>query len=291
MQTVSTRAESINNERARRADPPSGGLSRLTTLLSDGRKVLLASPRGYCAGVERAVETVERALELYERAGLRPQADRPQRPRRARPRGARSGLRRGRGGRTRGPDDGALRPRRRAVGARERAGARAPHDRRHLPARHQGARPGAPVRSRRLHRRPDRACRPRGGRRDDGRDPRTRSSLVESREQVAELEFPPGTKLAYVTQTTLSVDETREVIAALRERFPEIRAPQREDICYATSNRQWAVKELLPEIDLLLVIGSQQLVELEPARRDRARRRSRLLPDRRRDRDRRGLVR
>jgi 4-hydroxy-3-methylbut-2-enyl diphosphate reductase len=81
--------------------------------------------------------------------------------------------------------------------------------------------------------------------------------LVESKEQVADLEFLPGTKLAYVTQTTLSVDETQDVIAALRERFPEIRAPQREDICYATSNRQWAVKELLSKIDLLLVIGSR----------------------------------
>ena len=58
---------------------------------------------------------------------------------------------------------------------------------------------------------------------------------------------PPTSKpLAYVTQTTLSVDETREIIDALRERFPAIHGPQREDICYATSNRQWAVKELLP---------------------------------------------
>jgi len=60
-----------------------------------------------------------------------------------------------------------------------------------------------------------------------------------------------------VTQTTLSVDDTAELIAALRQRFPAIRAPQREDICYATSNRQWAVKELLPRVDLLLVIGSR----------------------------------
>jgi 4-hydroxy-3-methylbut-2-en-1-yl diphosphate reductase len=81
--------------------------------------------------------------------------------------------------------------------------------------------------------------------------------LVESIEDVEALAFPEGTKLAYVTQTTLSVDETRDVIAALRERFPAIRAPQREDICYATSNRQWAVKELLSEVDLLLVIGSR----------------------------------
>jgi 4-hydroxy-3-methylbut-2-enyl diphosphate reductase len=81
--------------------------------------------------------------------------------------------------------------------------------------------------------------------------------LVESRHDVEELEFPPETKLAYVTQTTLSVDETGEVITALRSRFPSIRAPQREDICYATSNRQWAVKELLDAVDLLLVIGSR----------------------------------
>ncbi len=81
--------------------------------------------------------------------------------------------------------------------------------------------------------------------------------LVESSEDVARLEFPVGTRLAYVTQTTLSVDETGEVIAALRKRFPSIQAPQREDICYATSNRQWAVKELLAAVDLLLVIGSR----------------------------------
>ena len=80
--------------------------------------------------------------------------------------------------------------------------------------------------------------------------------LVESADDVESLEFEPGTRLAYVTQTTLSVDETGEIIEALRRRFPEIRAPKREDICYATSNRQWAVKEMLPSIDLLIVIGS-----------------------------------
>ena len=95
--------------------------------------------------------------------------------------------------------------------------------------------------------------------------------LVESTEDVAALSFPDGTPLAYVTQTTLSVDETHQIIAALRERFPAIRAPQREDICYATSNRQWAVKEMLPEVDLLLVIGSrnssnsQRLVDVSRA--------------------------
>jgi 4-hydroxy-3-methylbut-2-enyl diphosphate reductase len=81
--------------------------------------------------------------------------------------------------------------------------------------------------------------------------------LVESPEEVDTLTFPEGTKLAYVTQTTLSVDETQDMIAALRRRFPDIHAPKKEDICYATSNRQWAVKEMLGEIGLLLVVGSR----------------------------------
>jgi 4-hydroxy-3-methylbut-2-enyl diphosphate reductase len=81
--------------------------------------------------------------------------------------------------------------------------------------------------------------------------------LVQTVAEAEALDLPPDTKLAYVTQTTLSVDETAEIITALRRRFPEIRAPRKEDICYATSNRQWAVKEMLPEIDLLLVIGSR----------------------------------
>jgi 4-hydroxy-3-methylbut-2-en-1-yl diphosphate reductase len=81
--------------------------------------------------------------------------------------------------------------------------------------------------------------------------------LVESVADVESLEFAEDAKLAYVTQTTLSVDETGEIIAALRRRFPTIYAPKKEDICYATSNRQWAVKEMLSEIDLLLVIGSR----------------------------------
>ncbi len=81
--------------------------------------------------------------------------------------------------------------------------------------------------------------------------------LVQNVDEAEALELPAGTKLAYVTQTTLSVDETAEIITTLRRRFPDIRAPRKEDICYATSNRQWAVKEMLPEIDLLLVIGSR----------------------------------
>jgi 4-hydroxy-3-methylbut-2-enyl diphosphate reductase len=82
-------------------------------------------------------------------------------------------------------------------------------------------------------------------------------SLVESVEDAEALELPEGQDVAYVTQTTLSVDETAEIVSTLRRRFPQMRAPQRDDICYATSNRQWAVKQMLDEVDLLLVIGSE----------------------------------
>jgi len=81
--------------------------------------------------------------------------------------------------------------------------------------------------------------------------------LVESVEDARVVELPRDRPLAYVTQTTLSIDETREIIDVLRGRFPQIAAPAKEDICYATSNRQWAVKELLDEVELLLVIGSR----------------------------------
>jgi 4-hydroxy-3-methylbut-2-enyl diphosphate reductase len=81
--------------------------------------------------------------------------------------------------------------------------------------------------------------------------------LVESVEDANRIDLPAGARKAYITQTTLSVDETHEIIDVLRRRFPDIEGPAREDICYATSNRQWAVKELLGEVDLLLVVGSR----------------------------------
>jgi 4-hydroxy-3-methylbut-2-enyl diphosphate reductase len=95
--------------------------------------------------------------------------------------------------------------------------------------------------------------------------------LVQSAEDAERVSLPADRPLAYLTQTTLSVDEASEIIAVLRRRFPHIQGPAREDICYATTNRQWAVKELLGEIDLLLVIGSpnssnsQRLVEVARA--------------------------
>jgi 4-hydroxy-3-methylbut-2-en-1-yl diphosphate reductase len=80
--------------------------------------------------------------------------------------------------------------------------------------------------------------------------------LVQSIDDAEQLDLPEDVRVAYVTQTTLSVDETNEIIEVLRRRFPQIVGPRKEDICYATSNRQWAVKELLEEVDLLLVVGS-----------------------------------
>ena len=80
--------------------------------------------------------------------------------------------------------------------------------------------------------------------------------LVESVEDARTVELPDG-PLAYITQTTLSIDETREIVDVLRARYPSIVAPAKEDICYATTNRQRAVKELVDECDVLLVIGSR----------------------------------
>jgi 4-hydroxy-3-methylbut-2-enyl diphosphate reductase len=80
--------------------------------------------------------------------------------------------------------------------------------------------------------------------------------LVETEEDVDRLELPDPDRVAYISQTTLSVDETRAVITRLRERFPNITGPRTDDICYATTNRQLAVKQMAAECDLVLVIGS-----------------------------------
>jgi 4-hydroxy-3-methylbut-2-en-1-yl diphosphate reductase len=96
--------------------------------------------------------------------------------------------------------------------------------------------------------------------------------LVESVEDAERLVVEDPHRVAHVTQTTLSVDETREIVAVLHRRFPGLRGPEKEDICYATTNRQQAVKELLGHVELLLVIGSpnssnsQRLVEVARAR-------------------------
>ena len=80
--------------------------------------------------------------------------------------------------------------------------------------------------------------------------------VVSTEEDVWRLRVPDPNKIAYLTQTTLSLDETAGIIAALRRRFPAVEGPPASDICYATQNRQEAVKEVAPECDLLLVVGS-----------------------------------
>jgi 4-hydroxy-3-methylbut-2-enyl diphosphate reductase len=89
-----------------------------------------------------------------------------------------------------------------------------------------------------------------------GQVPEGAITLVETEEDVAGLSFPDGMPLAYLTQTTLSVDDTAAIIAALHARFPQIVGPKAEDICYATSNRQAAVKAIAGECQLVLVIGA-----------------------------------
>lgn len=89
-----------------------------------------------------------------------------------------------------------------------------------------------------------------------GQVPPGQITLVETVEDVADLDFTPEDNLSYLSQTTLSVDDTHDIIVALQERFPQIVAPKAEDICYATSNRQAAVKRIAASCDLVLVIGA-----------------------------------
>jgi 4-hydroxy-3-methylbut-2-enyl diphosphate reductase len=93
-------------------------------------------------------------------------------------------------------------------------------------------------------------------------------TLVQSADDAEALELPEARSLAYITQTTLAVDEAAEIIAVLQRRFPQIYGPRREDICYATTNRQQAVKAIAPDCDAMLIVGapnssnSMRLVEV-----------------------------
>ncbi|WP_321394298.1 4-hydroxy-3-methylbut-2-enyl diphosphate reductase [Emcibacter sp.] len=101
-----------------------------------------------------------------------------------------------------------------------------------------------------------------------GQLPEGKIRLVETVEDVAGLEFSNPDNVAYITQTTLSVDDTTDIIAALKEKFPGIQDPKKEDICYATTNRQGAVKAMSEKVDAVLIIGapnssnSKRLVEV-----------------------------
>ncbi len=100
--------------------------------------------------------------------------------------------------------------------------------------------------------------------------------LVQDVAEAERLDLPPDTRLAYLTQTTLSVDDAERIVAVLRRRYPQLVGPAKEDICYATQNRQEAVRELVPEADAVIVLGSQnssnsrRLAELAQAHGKRA---------------------
>jgi 4-hydroxy-3-methylbut-2-enyl diphosphate reductase len=218
-------------------------------------RVLLASPRGYCAGVERAVETVERALERYGAPvyvrkqivhnlhvvrGLEARGAGFVEDEREAPPGATIVF----------SAHGVAPSVHASAGARRlrTIDATCPLVTKvHVQARRYAASGYTIVLI--GHAGHEEVVGPLGA-------APAATVLVESVEDVEALEIDPGAPLAYITQTTLSVDETAGIIAALRRRYPAVHAPAKEDICYATSNRQWAVKELLPLVDLLLVIGS-----------------------------------
>jgi 4-hydroxy-3-methylbut-2-enyl diphosphate reductase len=220
------------------------------------KRVLLASPRGYCAGVERAIETVSRALDLYgppiyvrrqivhnahvvrelERRGavfVESESEAPE--------GsilvlsahgvAPSVLERAAGRRLRTIDATCPLVSKVHAEARRYAGegysvVLIGHEEHEEVVGTRGEAPQA-------------------------------IRVVASTADAEALRVPDAGRIAYVTQTTLSVDETAEILAVLKRRFPSIRGPRQEDICYATTNRQQAVKELADEVDLLLVIGSE----------------------------------
>jgi 4-hydroxy-3-methylbut-2-enyl diphosphate reductase len=199
------------------------------------RRLLLASPRGYCAGVERAVETVERALELY------------------------------------GPPVYVRRQivhNLHVVRDLETRGAVFVESEQDVPPgavlvlSAHGVPPAVYERAdeRRL-RTVDATCplvaKVHAEARRYAAAGYTIVILVQTVEDAERVSIPDPGRVAFLTQTTLSVDETADIVARLRRRFPAIEGPAAGDICYATTNRQHAVKELVAEVDLLLVIGSQ----------------------------------
>jgi 4-hydroxy-3-methylbut-2-enyl diphosphate reductase len=220
------------------------------------QRVLLASPRGYCAGVERAVETVERALALYGApVYVRKQiVHNAHVVRDLEERGAVF------------VEDETMAPPGAILVLSAHGVAPSVHER--AAARRQTTIDATcplvtkvHVQARRYAAEGHRVVLIGHAEHEEvvgtmGEAPEA-TVLVESVEDAEALELPAGAPVAYITQTTLSVDETTEIIDVLKRRFPHIRGPQREDICYATSNRQWAVKELLDEVELLLVIGSR----------------------------------
>ena len=220
-------------------------------------KVILAQPRGFCAGVVRAIEIVERALQKYgppvyvrheivhnkhvveslKAKGARFVEDLSEVPPDAVTIFSAHGVAQERRGRGRGAQ---------AAGAQ-----------RDLSAGHQGAQPGQALCRPGPHADPDRPCRPSRGRGHDGPDLRPGDPGAERGRRRQRSTCRADTPVAYVTQTTLSVDDTQGIIAALQRRFSDIVGPETRDICYATQNRQTAVRELSKLVDVILVVGAK----------------------------------
>ena len=219
-------------------------------------RVLLASPRGYCAGVERAVETVERALSLYgPPVYVRKQiVHNAHVVRELESRGAVF------------VDDEADVPRGSTLvlsahGVAPSVYERAADLRLHTIDATCPLVTKVHVQARRYAADGHRIVLIGHAGHEEvvgtmGEAPEA-TVLVQSIEEAEALELPAGTPVAYITQTTLSVDETDAIIRRLRERFPNIVGPRTDDICYATTNRQMAVKQMALECDLVLVIGSK----------------------------------
>ena len=232
-------------------------------------KIILANPRGFCAGVNMAIESLERALEFFgspvyvyhEIVHNKYVVERFK----------------GKGtvfveSLDEVPEGSPLLYSAHGVSPQIREQARrpqAPGHRRHLPARDQGPPRGDQVRPGRLHHHPDRPRGARRGHRHDGRGPRADGPGRDGRGRRAARRSPDPRKVAYLTQTTLSVDDANIVIAALRKRFPRIANPPKDDICYATQNRQEAVRELAARADVVLVLGSPEQLEQPAAGGDR----------------------
>jgi 4-hydroxy-3-methylbut-2-en-1-yl diphosphate reductase len=228
----------------------------VTTLKTVVKRLVLASPRGYCAGVERAVETVERALELHgapvyvrkqivhnahvvrdlERRGAVFVDNVAQVPKGSLVVFSAHGV------------SPAVRHSARFRGLRAIDATCPLVSKVHAEARHF-ARLGYTIF----------LIGHAGHEEVDGTTGEAPQSilLVETAEQAKTVVPPQTKKLVYLTQTTLSVDDTDEIVRVLRRRFPAVEAPKKEDICYATTNRQRAVKRILAAVDLLLVIGSR----------------------------------
>jgi 4-hydroxy-3-methylbut-2-enyl diphosphate reductase len=218
--------------------------------------ILLAAPRGFCAGVDRAIQIVEQAIRkwgapVYVRHEIvhnRHVVERLEGWARCSSRSWTNARRIARC---------LLRPRRAEVGAGRSAGAR--DDLSSTPPARSfprcTSRPSAISRGPRD--RPDRPCRPPGGDRHHGpAAARASITLLETVEDAEAFAARSVEAFAFVTQTTLSVDDTAEMVACCSGAFPEIAAPHKEDICYATTNRQDAVKAMAEQADLVLVIGS-----------------------------------